>query len=278
MKVKRVGVVSKINSDEAAEIGLSIASHLSSNGVEVAYSGALADRAGAKGVPLETIGADMVVAVGGDGTVLRTVQKVEQLPVLGVKVGALGFLCEVAPDAWRDAIDRVISGRFYLEYRTKLSLSHKGAAYPDVLNEALITTAKPSKILSLSVSKDGESLHRGRADGVMVSTTTGSTAYALSAGGPIIDSQVDVMQVNFICPLAAGLRPMLLPPSSKVEIEVRTEGSHAICVLDGQTSFDVEVGVPVVIERSSRPAVFVRLGKPDFYRRIRSKIKLGFEV
>jgi len=278
VKVKRVVVVSKINSGEAAEIGLKIASRLSSGGIEVSYSGDLAGRAGAGGVPLEASDADMAIVVGGDGTVLRTVQRVGQVPVLGVKVGALGFLCEASPDAWADVADRVVSGRFYLEHRTRLAVSHKGTAYPDVLNEALITTGKPSKILSLSVSKDGEPLHRGRADGVMVSTATGSTAYALSAGGPIIDTQVDVMQVNFICPLAAGLRPMLLPVWSRVEIEARSEGSRAICVLDGQASFEVEAGVPVLIERSSMPAVFVRLGRSDFYRRIREKIKLGFEV
>ena len=275
MNVKRVVVVSKIKSREAAEIALNIASRLSSSGIKVAYSGALAEAAGTKGVQLEAAGADMAIVVGGDGTVLRTVQAMGNVPVLGIKVGAIGFLCEAAPDAWQEAVDRVVSGRFYLEYRTRLSVSHRGTVYSDVLNEALITTGKPSKILSLSVSKDGELLHRGRADGVMVSTTTGSTAYALSAGGPIIDPQVDVVQVNFICPLAAGLRPMLIPTSSRVEVDAGSDGPHALCVLDGQSSFEVEPSSPVVIERSGSPAAFVRLGGPDFYRRISQKVNLG---
>lgn len=278
MKITRIGIVSKINSREAVDIGTKVASYLESNGLEVVYSGEIAKKAGAESVLPENLNADMVVVVGGDGTILRTVQNVGQTPVLGIKVGVLGFLCETSPELWKDAIDRVISNRFYLEFRTKLKPSHNGISCPEVLNEVLVTTAKPSKILSLSVSKDSEPLLRGKADGVMVSTTTGSTAYALSAGGPIIDPQLDAMQVTFICPLATGLRPTLIPTSSRVEIEVNAGWSSAICVLDGQSSFGVKAGEPVVIERSSKPAVFVRLGKSNFYKRISEKVKQGFEV
>lgn len=278
MKLARIGIVSKINSREAMEIGTKVVSYVRSSGIEVACSGELAQKAGVDGVPPERFGADMVVVIGGDGTMLRTVQKVGQTPVLGIKVGMLGFLCETTPESWKDAIDRVISNRFYLEFRTRLKPSHNGESYPDALNEALITTAKPSKILPFTISKDGAPLIRGKADGVMVSTTTGSTAYAFSAGGPIVDPQLDSMQVAFICPLTTGLRPMLMTPSSRVEVIVSAGSPQAICILDGQSSFEVKAGEPITIERSGKPAAFVRLGKSSFYERISEKIRLGLDA
>ena len=278
MKISRVGLAAKLNSPEASKVALEIGKFLRSKGVDVLYTGEIAHMAGKKVTPIEKMSVDLVVIVGGDGTVMRTAQKVGETPILGVKVGALGFLCETTPETVKDALERVLSGRFYMERKTKLKVKYKDFDLPDVLNEVLVTTSKPSKILSLSVLKDGAPLHRGKADGVIISTTTGSTAYALSAGGPIIDLQLDVMEVVFICPLSAGLRPIIFPSSSTIEVRISPEAASGIVVLDGQTTVPVEYDVPIFVERSDKSAVFVKVNPPEFYKRIREKIKLGLEV
>lgn len=278
MKISRVGVVAKLNSPEASKVSLDIGKFLKAKGVEVLYAGEPAHMAGKKATPIEKMAVDLVLAVGGDGTVMHTAQKVGETPILGVKVGALGFLCETTPETVRDALERVLSGRFYLEHKTKLKVKYKDMNLPDVLNEVLVTTSKPSKILSLSVLKDGAPLHRGKADGVIISTTTGSTAYALSAGGPIVDPQLDVMEVVFLCPLSAGLRPIIFPSSSTIEVRILPEAASGIVVLDGQTTAPMDYDVPVLVERSDKSAIFVKVNPPEFYKRIREKIKLGLEV
>jgi NAD+ kinase len=113
---------------------------------------------------------------------------------------------------------------------------------------------------------------------VIISTTTGSTAYALSAGGPIIDPHLIVMEVVFICPLSAGLHPIIFPSSSTIEVRILPEAASGIVVLDGQTTAPVDYDVPVLVERSEKSAVFIKVKPPEFYKRIREKIKLGLEV
>jgi NAD+ kinase len=277
LKFSRVGLVTKPNSPVASAVSLELGKYLESQGLLVVHTG-MVDRLSGETVPSITdMAADLIVVVGGDGTVMRTAQQAGVTPLLGVKVGALGFLCETTPDSAKQALERVLSGRFYLDHKTKLKVTYKDVALPDVLNEALVTTSKPSKILSLLVKKDGEPIHRGKADGVIVSTTTGSTAYALSAGGSIIDPQVDVLEVVFICPLSAGLRPLIFPRSSSIEINILPEAASGMVVLDGQAAQEVDYDVPLLISSSEHPATFIRINPPGFYGRIREKIK-GLEV
>jgi len=278
LRISRVGVIAKINSPEAADVAARAGRLLRSRGVEVVYAGDVARLVGEAETPLEEMAADLAVIVGGDGTIMRTEQKLTGVPLFGIKVGALGFLCEATTDQAEAALERILAGSFYLEHRSKLKVSYRGARLPDVLNEVLVTTAKPSKILSLSVTKDGEPLHRGKSDGAIISTTTGATAYALSAGGPIVDPRLDIIELVFICPLSVGLRPMLLPVSSRLEVKVLPDRSPAILVLDGQTFTPVDFDEPVAVEKSERSAVFARVNPPDFYRSVSEKIKPGLEV
>uniref|UniRef100_A0A7C3J1P1 NAD kinase n=1 Tax=Candidatus Methanomethylicus mesodigestus TaxID=1867258 RepID=A0A7C3J1P1_9CREN len=278
MKVSRAGIVSKIGSPEAIRVAVEAGKYLSSRGIEVLYSGEAASKAGSKQTPLGEMDADAVVVVGGDGTIMRVAQSIGETPILGIKVGALGFLCETSPEGAQEALERMAAGKFFLEYKTKLKVKYRELKLPPALNEVLVTTNKPTKILSLAVTRDEEPFHRGKADGVIVSTTTGSTAYALSAGGPVIDPRLDVIEVVFICPLTAGIKPTLFPISTKVGIKVLPLGSPGLIVIDGQTTVPVDYEVPITVERSEERAAFVRVSSSDFYKRIRQKIKLGFEI
>lgn len=273
MRISRVGIVTKPKSEEASTIAKKIVAFLEGKGLETFPFPGRKEGAGRK-----VARADLLVVVGGDGTVMRAAQLSSGIPILGVKVGALGFLCETVPEYATESLEKILAGEYFLEHKTKFKVGYKDKELPDVLNEVLVCTSKPSKIMSLLVAKDGEPIHKGKADGVIVSTATGSTAYALSAGGPIIDSKLDIMEVVFICPLAAGLRPLILPSSSRVEIRALGDAARGILVLDGQLALELDYDVPISIKRSDRSAVFVRVNRPDFYRRIREKTKTGFEV
>lgn len=280
MRFSCVSIITKFNSPEAANVAQSLGDFLRSRGINVLHTGALPKTViGVKSSSHNEIKADLIVVVGGDGTIMRTAEVVGETPILGVKVGALGFLCETTPESAKDALENILAGKFYLEYKTKLAPRYNDLNLPDALNEVLITTSKSSKILSLMVKKDGVLLHHGKADGIIVSTPTGSTAYALSAGGPIIDPKLDVLEIVFICPLSSGIRPMIFPASSSLEITVLPEGFTGIVVLDGQTTAELEYDKPITIKKSEKKAVFIRVNKSEFfYQRIREKITCGYEV
>ncbi|MEN3050780.1 MAG: NAD(+)/NADH kinase [Candidatus Methanosuratincola petrocarbonis] len=278
MRISRVGIVAKPNSEEAARVATDVGCFLSSKGVEVIRPAEMTKESGFGPNPTAAISADLIVVVGGDGTIMRTAQMVESMPILGIKVGARGFLCETVPEEAVATLTRVLEGKTYLEYKTKLSVDFKGRRLPDALNEVLVTSARPSKIIRFSVSADGKPIHRGMADGVIVSTTTGATAYALSAGGPLIDPGLDVIEVVFVCPLHHGVRPIILPPSARVEITLLPGSSRGLLILDGQVSVDLEDGEKILVEKSRTPAVFLRTAPVDFYEKVRKSLNMGFEA
>ncbi|MDI9644936.1 MAG: NAD(+)/NADH kinase [Candidatus Verstraetearchaeota archaeon] len=278
MKISRVGIVAKSNSEEAARVAVEIGSFLSKRGVEVVSSPEVPPAKGWRTSPPEGMSADLVIVVGGDGTIMRTAQRVGETPILGVKVGALGFLCETTPDRALETLECVLEGRTFLEFKTRLSVTCGGTCLPDALNEVLITSSRPSKIMRLSVSANGKPIHRGMADGVIVSTTTGSTAYALSAGGPLVDPGLDVLELVFICPLNRGLRPILFPTSTRIEVEVLSDASSGLVVVDGQTSMDIRERSLIAMERSERPAVFLHTSLPSFYEKASRMLNLGLGI
>lgn len=274
MLISRVTIITKPRSSEAEKVSKDIEEYLASRGIKVQYEGVLTD-----GQPvIDKQQTDLVVVVGGDGTIMRALRRVNGVPLLGVKVGALGFLCEAAPEEVKPTLERILYGNYYLEFKTRLSLRYKETRFYDVMNEAVITSSRPSRILSILLSKDGTPIYRGKADGIIVSTTTGSTAYALSAGGSIIDPALDLMEVVLICPLSTGVRPFILPISSTLEIRLLPDGSQGILVLDGDEVSPVDHNSPVKIEKSEKPACFIRVKPPDFYKRVREKTKIPLEV
>lgn len=265
--ISKVIIIYKHTSQEAERIGKDIEGYLISRKVDV------------ESIPLSEINsidekrADLVIVIGGDGTIVRASHKIEGVPILGVKVGTLGFLCEVLPENAKIAIDKVLAGDYHLDVRSMLDVKYMNEKFC-VLNEALITSNTPSKVLSLSLSKNGNLVHRGKADGIIISTTTGASAYALSAGGAIIDPWLDAMEVIFVCPLSVALRPFIFPLSSKVEITLHEDGQIGLLVVDGDRARELRNDVPIIIEKSEKLTKFVRIAPYNFYDRIKSKLTL----
>lgn len=293
---RRVGVVAKRNSRSAAELASELIEWLGRREIEV-----LLDPETAKAIdtpatahsPLES-GArcDLIVVLGGDGTLLAVARKAAGgPPILGVNLGRLGFLTEVQRNSLYPALVEVLAGRYALEPRSLFEVEQLRARAGDsaqrttyrALNDVVIAKSALSRVIELSLSVDGRHVARYRADGLVISTPTGSTAYNLSAGGPILHPLLPVAVITPICPHTLTLRPLVVPDSSIVEvaIEARQEESEArvdrvYLTVDGQEGGDVAVGDSVRVTRSPQPVYLVRTGeRGSIFDGLRAKLHWG---
>jgi NAD+ kinase len=230
------------------------------------------------------LAADAVITLGGDGTLLAAARKAAPLgtPVLGVDLGSFGFLADQPPSLVLEHLDQLLAGHCELEERMMLQANpvvHQGPSDPThgvALNDVVLTRKAHRRLIWIRCEVDGCHVATYPADGVIVSTPTGSTAYNLSAGGPIVDPRVECIVLTPICPHTLYTRPVVLEPSSQVYI--RTEprpgsaSDDATLVLDGQEIRCVCVGEGALVRRAECKARFLRLGKPSFYDRLREKL------
>lgn len=230
------------------------------------------------GVMVSTESPDLVVSLGGDGSMLRAAQMAHaaDVPLLGVNLGALGYLTEVEAGDERPALERVFAGDYRTEERLMLqcAVEHDGDAFYVGLNEVLIERASPHRLVRLGVDVDGEHLADFNADGVLVATPTGSTAYALSAGGPIISPRASCLVVVPVSPHRVFSRPVVLAPDEIVTVTVLGDGRAAELSLDGGMGCGLPPGARITVRRHPRALKLVRLHGPGFVERLRVKLGL----
>ncbi len=219
---------------------------------------------------LEDMDVDLVICIGGDGTILRTMQ-LTSVPVLGLNAGSLGFLMEPYPTNIRELLEDLLNERYIIEERTKLSTRLNEERLPDAVNEAVVMTGTPSKIQDLVISINGEQGLAMRADGVIVSTPTGSTSYALSAGGSILDPRLHALEIVPIAPFRVNIRPITVPDSFKIDLKVVNRSRTAIITIDGNFKKRITYRDRLSFARSGSPARFIRF-KEGFYKRLNEKI------
>jgi NAD+ kinase len=221
---------------------------------------------------MQNAGVQLIISVGGDGTVLRNISKMEDpLPVLGINLGTLGFLVDVPPeDAIKDIAD-VLKGFSYTE-RSRLSVYLNGKRLQDATNEIVLITARPAKILTFRIAVDESEIEDMRADGIVVATPTGSTAYAMSAGGPIVDPRVDASIIVPIAPFKLSARPWIVPGNSSIKVEMTIPEKEAALVIDGQHSYNMVENDLVTVTRAENPARFVSSSINGFYEKVQSKL------
>jgi NAD+ kinase len=230
---------------------------------------------GLKGTPveeMESLGVNFIVSVGGDGTILRTIHKMKNpLPILGINMGTLGFLVDVEPrDAVR-TIEHLLSG-FEVDERTRLKVSLNGADLLPATNEVTLITASPAKMIDFDVMADGALMERLRADGVILATSTGSTAYAMSAGGPIVDPRVDAIVLVPVAPFKLSSRPWVIPGNSTVRLRLKLPEKEALVVVDGTNVAKMTDRDILVISRADAPARFVKASRDGFYEKVKNKL------
>ncbi|MGH2812476.1 MAG: NAD(+)/NADH kinase [Actinomycetota bacterium] len=230
--------------------------------------------------PADAESSDLVVALGGDGTILRAAVLAhrEDIPLLGVNIGRLGFLSSIETSEIRQSLERLASDDFDVEERVMIQTAHSSLGEVAALNEIVVERAAPARVVRVEVTVGGESLSVYTADGVIVATPSGSTAYSLSAGGPVVDPRLRALVVTPVSPHHPLLRSSLVvDPSNQIRLEV-VEGEGRMSS-DGEMVGPVVAGDAVTVKIHERPLRLVNFGTPPgggaFFNRLRERFGLG---
>jgi len=214
---------------------------------------------------------DLVIIIGGDGTILLTTQRMPvQVPILGINCGEVGFLADLEPDEV-SGFFAATKGKFTVEPRMRISFAIDGQYVGTALNEALIVTDRPAKMLRFLVTIDDVLAESFRADGLIISTPTGSTAYAMSAGGPILDPRIEGFLMVPLAPFMLSNRPHLIHSDRRLSIQL-INPKPAKLVLDGQISIPINHEAVIGVSRAEEPALFVNTGK-NFFIKCNEKLR-----
>jgi NAD+ kinase len=271
---KSVGLVARFDKRKAIKLAEDLAKHLRAKGLEVYIEDTLADKIGTKEkrIPLEKMKTDFIITIGGDGTLLRTCISIPkpEPPILAINMGVRGFLTEVEPKHALTAVDKCLKGQFTIEKCMKLSTKTDNIKFPDALNEVLILADEPAKIIYTRILKDKKPILNCQSDGLMISTQTGSTGYSLSAGGPVLDPNVDAFVLTPICSLSV-FRSIVFPANSNLTVEV-LRPRKVLVVIDGQYRQLLKAKLPTLtITRSKYETSFIRF-RENFYNRLRNRL------
>jgi len=230
---------------------------------------------------------DCLITLGGDGTLLRGARTMNGAgsppPILGVNLGRVGFLTTATSQTLDWALDALVRGAYATESRLALApyiedKQGKSRAEPPpvVLNDAVVHKGGVARVIRLRVVVDGDEVGQYSADGIIVATPTGSTAYSLSAGGPIVVPGVDAIVVTAICPHTLAVRPLVVPSTAHVAVEPIPPWTEEVLVsFDGQVGTTMQPGDRLVVKRADQPVLLVRLGPEGFFARMRKKLQWG---
>jgi len=283
---RTVALWGRLGEANVAEPARQILSHLRQRGITVLASitsDPTRELAGATHVEEGELAAkaDLVVAIGGDGTLLHAARNVaaREVPLVGINRGRLGFLTDVSPEYLRDALDAILAGNYLAERRLTLAADLGGAAATGAsfaLNDIVLQKGDTGRLLDFTTEVDGVYVNTHRGDGLIVATPTGSTAYALSCGGPIIQPNVDALVMVPICPHTLSDRPLVLQSSSKIQVTLdNAGGSEAHVVCDGESLARMAAGDVLTISLAKQGVTLLHPREYNYYEALRSKLNWG---
>ena len=288
--ITRVGLTAKRGLTAAAGVIAELAGWLEARGVRTVFEEETARLAGVPpdrptvsrdNLPREC---DLIVVLGGDGTLIGMAGRIAaagvDVPILGVNYGSLGFLTEITLGELYDALDAALQGRALLERRAMLTSrtvrQHAVFADHTVLNDIVITKGALSRIIEISVTVGEAPVTRFRADGLIIASPTGSTAYNLAAGGPIVHPAVDALLLTPIAPHTLTNRPVVIPASSDVHVRPIMDAQDEVFVtFDGQRGFALHPNDLITIRRAARPLRMVKSSQRSYFDLLREKLKWG---
>ncbi|MBI4915535.1 MAG: NAD(+)/NADH kinase [Acidobacteria bacterium] len=279
---RTVGVVVKHSSPDAVSLGLRVLDELARRGVAGLVD---AESAGVLGMPAgpprASLGrhVDVVLVLGGDGTFLSAAHECPaSTPIAGVNLGFLGFLTEHAPARTFELLEAILAGNVEIEQRARLQVKVEGGdedrSY-QVVNDVVVTKAALARIVTVCVEVEGELLSRYRGDGLILSTPTGSTAYNLSAGGPIVHPALAAYLITPICPHTLSNRPLAIPTDLRSRVWVEPGAVQAYLTLDGQIGFPLAPHMRVIVGPSGEPLSVIRDATSSFFSILHHKLKWG---
>ncbi len=282
--MKRIGLYAKRGNPTAIVVAREVTSWLRERGIEVFLEQRLAaDMGDYQGYPGGSIPAmvNLIVVLGGDGTLISVARKVGDLrtPILGVNLGSLGFLTEITLAELYPVMEKVIEGEFNVTKRLMLDAVVRRAGQEvgryRVLNDVVINKGAIARMIDMEVTVDGDPLTTFKADGLIISTPTGSTAYNLAAGGPIIYPGLHCLVISPICPHMLTNRPIIVSAESIIRVEVKFQDEDVVFTADGQVGMPLHGGDVVEIRKSRSSTLLVKSPFKDFFEVLRTKLHWG---
>jgi NAD+ kinase len=288
--IRRVGVLVKPRQPEAVKAVCRLLEYFSARGVAVlATPDCERERIEREtGCALEVLepeqlagSADLIVVLGGDGTMIAAARLLDNrsVPVVGINFGSLGYLTEVRLEEMTEALDAVFAGDYRLDSRVMLAAElYRGGERllrNRVLNDVVISKSALARIIEIEALLDGQFVNRFRADGLIVSTPTGSTAYNLSAGGPVVYPSMNAVLLTPICPHTLSNRPLVVPDDAEIELTLKTPDEEVALTLDGQVGFQMQVEDRVRITKSGTTFNLIQPINRNYFEVLRGKLKWG---
>jgi NAD+ kinase len=282
--VQTIGISAKTTAEDALAFAAGVTTDLRGRGYTVCFDYGTADKLGDRGkcVAKSDLGkhSELLITFGGDGTLLSVARHApKDVPILGVNMGTLGFLTEVRVEDFPEVIERVLVDDFESEERVTFDVEVRGPGRDHrsyrVLNDATINKSALARIIEMRVTVGGQFVSSFRADGLIIATPTGSTAYNPSAGGPIIYPTMGAVVLTPICPHMLSNRPIVLPDDLEIEIGIATPNQEIFLTLDGQEGLPIAQNDKVCINRSPNPVTLVRTSKTSYFDVLRTKLKWG---
>jgi NAD+ kinase len=283
MRLASVGICLKPDQPQALGTARGLAKWLAERGLRVLLDEDAAEATGGSATPRAELvrEVDLVVVLGGDGTLLSVARDAGEraVPIAGVNLGTLGFMAEIATDEMYAALERILGGEARIESRMRLEVralrGERELGRWLALNDAVVSNAETARMIELAVRVDQMEVTTYRADGLLISTPTGSTAYSLSAGGPILDPRLEALVLTPISPHTLTHRPVVLPASSRVEVRADGRGGGVRLSVDGQTGSLLRAGDHVLVARSQHPVQLVVSPFRNHFAILREKLGWG---
>lgn len=288
--IKRIGVVVKPHGLDALETLCRLTEWLNQHDIQL-VGGPVIERERIEhetGCAIESVAeeelaktVDLILVLGGDGTMIATARMIgdAEVPVMGVNFGGLGYLAEFPLNEMFSALTALLAGDYKVQQRVMLSVELKRGddlvTRNRVLNDVVVNKSALARIIEIEAFLNDQFLNSFRADGLIVSTPTGSTAYNLSAGGPLIFPSMNAVVITPICPFTLSNRPIVVPDSSQIEVRLKTKNEEVALTLDGQVGFPLEAGDRVLIRKSETTFNLVQPANRNYFDVLRDKLKWG---
>jgi len=288
MKLDSVGLVVNYEKDKAREIACKIIDWLVSKKLKVYIEGNMGKEIGKEDLncPTEKFlkNVNLIISLGGDGTLLRAARlaATEDIPVFGVNLGGLGFLTQIGNDDIEISLEKIYQGKYSLDERMMLSCvvkrREKEIKKFTALNDVVIGKGAFARIICLATYVNNDYVISYSADGLVVSTSTGSTAYSLSAGGPIVNPNINSIILTPICPHTLSARPLIISENDQVKIKLELSEEEVMVTIDGQEGFTLKAKDEVIIKKSGHKARLITFKEKSFYAILREKLRWSGQI
>jgi NAD+ kinase len=276
---KTVGIVARIDRKEALDLASMLADKFKNEGFNFVLEPKLAKRINRAecSAPIENMKTNLIVTIGGDGTILRTCLRLPkpEPPILAIDMGVRGFLTEILPERALDSVDKYFKGDYTVERYSKIASFIGDIRLPDALNEVFVTSRYLAKLLHVRILKDNKPVADCRADGVIISSQVGSTGYTFSAGGPILDPELDAFVLTPVCPITF-LRPIVFSSGSQVTVELLNHKTARVVVDGDYQKIMSEKAHSILLKKSEYESSFIRFGS-HFYQRLKARLLFSRE-